>query len=75
VYLGGINDLREVLRDHPGRYPFAYLMVGLLALQQGEYVQARDALHRFQASPYVGSRWRSMASRLLEEMDTRELTR
>ena len=70
VYMGGINDLREVIRDHPARYPFAYLMKGLLTLKQGDYGEARDALSRFQASPFVGQSWRAFAARLLRDMDT-----
>lgn len=75
VYLGGINDLREVIRDNPGRYPFAFLMVGLLSLKQGDYGAARDALNRFQANPIVGQSWRGLARRLVRDMNTQELTR
>jgi hypothetical protein len=75
VLMGGINDLREVLRDQPGRVAFGYLMVGMLALKQGDYTQARDALHRFGASPNVGQSWRALAQGLLRDMSTAEVER
>ncbi len=73
VYLGGINDLRELTRDNPGKYPFARLMIGVLELKKGNYGNGRRALERFLASPFIGRSWRSMASRVLEDMDTRGL--
>ena len=75
VYLGGINDLREMMRDKPGRYPHAYLMLGLLAANQGDFTQARTALERFLASPSTGSNWRRLAERVLADMNTAELER
>jgi tetratricopeptide (TPR) repeat protein len=75
VFMGGINDLREVLRDHPQRKPFAYLMVGMLAVKEGDYTRARDALTRFNASPLVGPSWRNLAQRLLQDMDAAEVER
>jgi tetratricopeptide (TPR) repeat protein len=73
VFMGGINDLREVLRDHPGREPFAHLIVALLALKRGDYTQARDSLVRFNANPGVGQAWRGLAQRLLRDMDASEV--
>jgi cytochrome c-type biogenesis protein CcmH/NrfG len=75
TYLGGINDLREVLRDHPGKHPFAYLMLGMLALKSGEYTMAQDALSRFTASGNIGDHWRGMAQRMLRTMDIGEAER
>ncbi|MBI3991824.1 MAG: tetratricopeptide repeat protein [Candidatus Lambdaproteobacteria bacterium] len=75
VYLGGINDLRELVRDKPGRFPHAYLMIGLLAASQGDFTQARAALERFLASPFTGSNWRHLAERVLTDMNTAELER
>ncbi|HKI97762.1 MAG TPA: tetratricopeptide repeat protein [bacterium] len=75
VFAGGINDLREVVRDHPGRKPYAYLMIGMLALKEGDYTQARDALSRFNASPLVSQTWRDLARRLLRDMDASEVER
>jgi tetratricopeptide (TPR) repeat protein len=75
VYMGGINDLREVVRDNPGRHPFAYLMIGLLAVKRGDYTEARDALNRFNANPLVGQEWRGMAQRLLRDMSAAEVER
>ena len=74
VYLGGITDLREVVRDKPGKQPFAYLMLGILAAQQGDYPLARDALNRFIPSPYVGDNWKQLAQRILKSMSTQELS-
>jgi tetratricopeptide (TPR) repeat protein len=74
VFMGGINDLREVARDNPQR-PFAYLMLGMLALKQGDYTQAREALRRFQGSPSVAQSWRELAQRLLQDMDAAEIER
>jgi tetratricopeptide (TPR) repeat protein len=73
VYLGGINDLREITRDNPGKYPFAQLMIGLLELKKGDFGNGRRALERFLTSPFIGQSWRSMASRVLQDMDTRGL--
>jgi tetratricopeptide (TPR) repeat protein len=75
TYLGGINDLREVLRDHPGRYPYAYLMLGLLAVKSGAYTQAQDALSRFIAAPNVPEVWRARAARMLRTMEIGESER
>ena len=69
TYRGGINDLREVIRDNPGRYPFAYLFVGMLSLKQGDYGLARDSLKRFRTMPFVGQFWREIADRKLQQMD------
>jgi hypothetical protein len=69
TYMGGINDLREVLRDHPGQYPFAYLMLGMLAVKSGSYSQAQDALTRFIATPSVPGNWKAVANRMLRTMN------
>lgn len=75
TYRGGINDLREVIRDNPGRYPFAYLFVGMLSLKQGNYGLARESLNRFRGMPFVGKFWREIADRKLLEMDISTLPR
>lgn len=75
VYLGGITDLREIIRDNSSRYPFAYLMIGVLALKQGELSMAHDALVRFQAGPRQGNYWHRLADGLLKQMDTVKLER
>lgn len=75
VYLGGINDLREVLRDNPGRYPFAYLVVGALAVKKGDLTTARDALSRFVAGPSPGPVWLRLGKALLRNLDVAELER
>ncbi|MDH5752356.1 MAG: tetratricopeptide repeat protein [Deltaproteobacteria bacterium] len=75
VYLGGITDLRELIRDNPGRHPFSYLMLGLLAAKDGQYDLAEDSLTRFVTSPNIGQRWRVMAMRILDQMTTTELER
>lgn len=75
TYLGGINDLREVLRDRPGQFPFADLALGMLALKSGAYGQAQEALSRFTTAPNVPERWRGLGVRLLQTMDISELER
>lgn len=75
VYLGGINDLREVIRDHPTGTPFAHLMVGMLALKRLDYELAREHLSRFAASPTIGRSWRDLARGLLKEMRIAEMHR
>ena len=75
VYLGGITDLREILRDNPGRYPFAYLMMGVLALKNGDISTAREALTRFRAGPSQGNYWSRLAERLVEPLDMAGLAR
>lgn len=72
TYLGGITDLKEVIRDDPGGRPFAYLMVGLLTLQTRDYADAREHLNRFLSFGDIGSDWRDLARRLLEHMDVQE---
>jgi tetratricopeptide (TPR) repeat protein len=75
AYLGGMNDLREILRDHPGRYPFAYLMLGMLAVKSGDFTQANEALGRFASAPSVGESWRQLGARLQRTMDISEVER
>ncbi|HEX7926955.1 MAG TPA: tetratricopeptide repeat protein, partial [bacterium] len=75
TYLGGINDLREVQRDHPGRYPFGYLMMGMLALKSGDYGLANDALRRFVSAPNVPDNWRARGERMLRTMDLSDVER
>ena len=75
VYLGGITDLREIIRDNPGRHPFAYLVVAVLSLKKGELTDAREALTRFLAGPYPGNYWNRLAKQLLKQMGTANLER
>ena len=73
VYVGGINDLREIIRDAPGRHPFAHLMLGLLSVKKGDYGQAQRALERFLAAPYMANVWRDLAQDLLRNMPGEDL--
>ena len=73
VYMGGINDLRELVRDNAGKFPFAQLMIGLLELKKGDFGNSRRALERFLTSPFIGRSWRSLAMKVLQDMDTRGL--
>ncbi len=75
VFLGGITDLKELIRDRPGRHPFAYLMIGILSLKKGELGEAREFLSRFVSGPTQGSHWKNLAVQLLDEMSTAELER
>ncbi len=75
VFMGGINDLKEILRDNPGRHSFAYLILGILSVKHGEFGQAREALQRFLTSPFQGRRWKALARRLLFDLDTAEMER
>lgn len=75
VYLGGITDLRELIRDNPGRHPFAYLVLAVLSLKKGELSDAREALTRFLSGPYQGNYWNRLATRLLEQMGTANMER
>ena len=68
VYAGGISDLRTLLRDHPRRYPYGLLMLGLLAEKQGDVATARGTLDRFLRVPGIGEPWRQLARRLLQEL-------
>lgn len=74
VFQGGINDLRELVRDKPGKHPFAHMMMGLLAARSGDYSLAKNALNQFIASPNIGSSWRQSAVRMLNSMDVKEFT-
>ena len=79
VYVGGINDLRELVRDHPQTYPFAWLMIGLLAATQGDFTRAESALTRFLTSPSEGltqaARWRRLAAETLNTMNPAQAIR
>ena len=75
VYLGGITDLREIIRDNPGRYPFAYLMIGVLSLKKGDLAAARESIMRFQAGPSQGNYWSRLAAQLLQQMNTAQMER
>ncbi len=75
VYLGGINDLKEILRDRPGRLPFAYLVLGVLSIKHAEYGEAEEALSRFLAAPGQPQHWKSLARELLHGMTTANLER
>lgn len=72
VYLGGINDLRELIRDKGAKAPFAHMMVGVLAMQSGDYSLANTSLTRFLSTPNVAERWRAMARRLLAGIPAEE---
>ena len=63
------------MRDQPGRFPFAYLLVGILAVKQGGLSEARESLNRFLAGPFQGNNWRQLALELLEDMNTGRLER
>ena len=75
VYMGGINDLKEILRDRPGRLPFAYLVLGVLSIKHAEYGEAEEALSRFLAAPGQPQHWKSLARELLRGMTTANLER
>jgi tetratricopeptide (TPR) repeat protein len=68
VLSGGINDLREWARDHPGRFPFADLMIGLLERANGDVPRAERALRRFLRARGVSSSWRHLAERALQDL-------
>ncbi len=70
VLAGGINDLREVMRDHPGRYPYADLMAGLLARAKGDLPRAEASLRRFLAAPGTAPRWRRLAEQALSNLSS-----
>ena len=61
AFLGGISDLQEVLRDEPGRYPFAHLMSAYLNIHRGDLPEARRHLAKFLAAPDIGGPWRGVA--------------
>lgn len=67
VFLGGINDLKEIIRDHPGKHPFAHLVIGYLAIHKGEPDQARRHLETFLSSPFTQRRWRHKAQQWLDD--------
>ena len=67
VYLGGITDLKEVLRDHPGRHPFAHLMVGYLSLHRGDLPEARRHFQAYLARPGGDPDWRERAQQWLRD--------
>lgn len=63
---GGINDLRGVMRDEPGRHPFGNLVVGLLARAKGDRGTAQQALRQYLRDPQADSRWTPLAQRALD---------
>jgi len=70
VLTGGINDLREVMRDHPGSYPYADLMAGLLARAQGDLPRAEASLRKFLKAPDTSLRWRRLAEQALRNLNS-----
>jgi tetratricopeptide (TPR) repeat protein len=67
VLLGGISDLKEVLRDRARRHPFAHIMVGYLNLQRGDLPDARRHLRAYLNHPGAEPAWRSLAQRWLND--------
>ncbi|MDH4122308.1 MAG: tetratricopeptide repeat protein [Deltaproteobacteria bacterium] len=67
VYLGGLNDLKELVRDNPGKYPFAHLMIAYLSIHKGDIPESRRQLARFLMNPSPGSQWKELARRWLED--------
>ena len=65
VYLGGINDLRELLRDNPGRYSFAHLIIGYLNLHKGDLPETRRHLREYLNRSDAGDPWRQLAQQWL----------
>lgn len=68
VYMGGINDLRELLRDAPGRYPVGALILGRLSMAVLRYDLARWALAQWKRAPHPGLFWRTWAAQLEAEL-------
>ncbi|MDH4225955.1 MAG: tetratricopeptide repeat protein [Deltaproteobacteria bacterium] len=61
VFMGGLNDLKEVVRDHGGRHPFAYLMIGYLSINRGDIPQSQTYLRKFVSLPQPGAYWKDLA--------------
>jgi tetratricopeptide (TPR) repeat protein len=70
ILTGGIDDLRTVERDRPGQYPFADLMLGLLARAKGDPDTAARALRRFLAVHPAADRWQHLAKEALSHLDS-----
>jgi len=68
VLSGGIDDLRTVLRDHPGRFPFADLMIGLLERAAGDAPRAERSLRKFLHAREMARPWRRLAERALQNL-------
>ena len=73
VLRGGMKDLQEMLRDHPSRWPLARLMLGLLAVEAGNFTLAKDSIQAAQRDAALGPQWQEIAQHLLENMETRGL--
>jgi tetratricopeptide (TPR) repeat protein len=66
-YEGGIRDLQELLREHPGEYPFGNFLLGYLLSEEGKYRWAKEKLMLYQASsPPVY--WQQRTQQLLADM-------
>lgn len=67
---GGSDDLRWLMRDHPGRYPFGDLMLGLLARANGDRVLAQQVLRRYLGERQSDGRWQRLAEQALNHLDS-----
>jgi tetratricopeptide (TPR) repeat protein len=70
VLSGGMDDLRTLERDQPGRFPFADLMIGLMARAYGDSTMAERALRRFLIVHPANDRWGGLAQDALQHMDS-----
>ena len=67
-YEGGLRDLLELEREHPGHYPFIPFILGFIYKKQERYALAHKQLGHFLSRPFPDSFWKSQARRLLQEM-------
>jgi len=67
-YEGGIRDLLELEREHPGRYPFIPFVLGFIYKKQERYALAQAQLEHFLSRPFPDAFWKSQARRLLQDM-------
>ncbi|MBF0237240.1 MAG: tetratricopeptide repeat protein [SAR324 cluster bacterium] len=66
-YEGGVRDLKELIKQHPGEYPFINFILGYIFYQQGFYTLAVENFEIFQGQT-VDAAWRNKASTLIHYM-------
>ncbi len=72
---GGVNDLREMLRDHGQRWPFANIPLAMLSAQAGNVQLAQQALRKAEHSAGLEIKWRRLATTFQQNLQNLIQTR
>ncbi len=73
ILQGGIKDLKEMLRDNPSRWPLSRVMLGLLAIAQGDFPLARQSLEAARIDAKLEDKWQKITQYLLQNMELQNM--